>query len=90
MRTGPRRRWWVVRIALLVAIGAATAAAAESTFNEHCGKCHARPTSVLRGLKGNAEQKRRKVLDKFLSTHHAEDPKLRAEIIDYLIRLSAQ
>ena len=90
MRRGPRKGWWAVRIGLLVAIGAATAAGAESTFNEHCGKCHARPTFVLRGLKGNAEQERRKVLDKFLSTHHADDLKLRAEIIDYLIRLSAQ
>jgi len=91
MRRRSRKGWWAVRIALLVPIGAARAAAAECTFNEHCGKCHARPTSVLRGLKGNAEQERRKVLDKFLSTHHAEgDPKLRAEIIDYLMRLSAQ
>jgi hypothetical protein len=90
MRRRSRKGCWAVRIALLVAIGAATAAAAERTFNEHCGKCHARPTFVLRGLKGNTEQERRKVLDKFLSTHHAEDPKLRAEIIDYLIRWSAQ
>jgi len=44
----------------------------------------------MRGLKGNVELERRKVLDKFLSTHHAEDPKLRVEIIDYLMRLSAQ
>jgi hypothetical protein len=88
--TGPRRGWWPVRIGLLVAISSATAAGAESTFNEHCGKCHARPTSVLRGLQGNAEQERRKLLDVFLSTHHAEDAKLRAEIIDYLIKLPSQ
>jgi hypothetical protein len=87
MRRHPRKSWWAVRIALPVAISAATAAAAESTFNEHCGKCHARPTSVLRSLKGNAEQERRKLLDEFLSAHHAEDAKLRAEIIDYLIKL---
>ena len=90
MRRGPRKGWWAVRIGLLVAIGAATAAGAESTFNEHCGKCHARPASIMRGLKGNVELEQREVLDKFLSTHHAEDPKLRAEIIDYLIRWSAQ
>jgi hypothetical protein len=88
MRRRPRKGWWAVRIALLVAIGAATAA--QSTFNEHCGKYHGRPTSVMRGLKGNVELERREVLDKFLSTHHAEDPMLRAEIIDYLMSLSAQ
>ena len=90
MRRRPRKGWWAVRIALVVAIGAATAAAAESTFREHCGRCHAHPVSVLWGLKGNAEQERRRLLDEFLSTHHAEDPKLRADIIDYLISLSAQ
>jgi hypothetical protein len=89
MRRGPRKCWWAVSIGLLAATGAATAAA-ESTFNEHCGKCHARPVSVLRGLRGSAEQERRRLLDEFLSTHHAEGPKLRAEIIDYLISLSSQ
>jgi hypothetical protein len=41
-------------------------------------------------LNGTTEQERRKALDEILSTHHAEDPKLRAEIIDYLIGLSLQ
>jgi hypothetical protein len=66
------------------------AAGAENTFKEHCGKCHTRLSSVLGGLNGNAEQERRASLDEFLSTHHAEDAKLRAEIIDYLIKLPPQ
>jgi hypothetical protein len=82
--------WARAAIGLLVAISSATTANGESTFREHCGKCHARPTSVLRGLKGNAEQERRRELDEFLAMHHAEDPELRAEIIDYLMRLLAQ
>jgi hypothetical protein len=60
-----------------------TAAAAETAFMEYCGKCHAR----AKCLKGNTVQDRRKILDKFLSSHHAKDITLRAEIVDYLIGL---
>ena len=64
-----------------------TAAAAETAFTEYCGKCHARAASVARSVKGNTVQDRRETLDKFLSNHHAEDPALRAEIVEYLIGL---
>lgn len=64
-----------------------TTAVAETVFTEHCGKCHARAASVARSVKGNGEQDRRETLDKFLSSHHAEDLALRAEIVDYLIGL---
>lgn len=80
----------VATMGLLSAVWLATAAGAENTFREHCGKCHARPASVLQGLKGKSEQERRRLLDEFLATHHAEDAKLRVEIIDYVIKLPSQ
>jgi hypothetical protein len=67
-----------------------TTAAAETAFKENCAKCHARPVFVARSVQGNTEQERRKALDQLLRSHHAEDPKLRAEIVDYLIGLSPQ
>jgi hypothetical protein len=75
-------------LALLGFVG--TTAAAETAFTEHCGKCHARATSVARSVGGKTEQDRRETLDKFLSSRHAEDPTLRAEIVDYLIGLLPQ
>jgi hypothetical protein len=73
---------------LLMSLGfVGTAALAETAFTEHCGKCHARAASVARSVKGNTEQERRETLDKFLSSHHAEDPALRAEVVEYLIGL---
>jgi hypothetical protein len=74
---------------LLMSVGlVGTTAATE--FKENCVKCHARSASVARSVQGNSEQERRKALNQLLGSHHAEDPKLRAEIIDYLIWLSGQ
>lgn len=64
-----------------------TASGAESTFKEHCGKCHARPASVARGFSG-PEAQRKSAIDAFLSTHHAADPQLREEIVGYLLDLA--
>ena len=88
METHSRQRWPAVTVGLLVLIGlVGTRAAARTAFTEHCGKCHARAASVARGVKGNTDQDRRETLDKFLSSHHAEDPALRAEVVEYLIGL---
>ncbi|MGE3528302.1 MAG: hypothetical protein AB7G54_02610 [Methyloceanibacter sp.] len=69
---------------------AGASAAGETAFEENCAKCHPRPAFVARNVPGNSEQERRHVLDQILSTHHAEAPALRAEIIDYLIGLPGQ
>ncbi len=75
-------------IALMIAAsGFATASVAEPAFKEHCSKCHARASSVARSFDGNEEQ-RKKAFDRFLSTHYAEDPQLRAEIIAYLLTVT--
>jgi hypothetical protein len=47
----------------------------------------AESATLARSVKGNTVQDRRKILDKFLSSHHAKDITLRAEIVDYLIGL---
>jgi hypothetical protein len=57
---------------------------------EHFTKCHQRAASVARKLKGDTLEELTAALDKFLSTYHAEDPKVRAAVIDYLIELAAQ
>jgi mono/diheme cytochrome c family protein len=76
---------------LLVPLGfVGTTAATETAFKENCAKCHARAASVARSVQGNTEQERRKALDQLLRSHHAEDPTLRAEVVDYLIGLSGQ
>jgi hypothetical protein len=83
-----RRYVWTVMIALMiVASGFATASASERAFKGNCSKCHARPISVARSFDGNEEQ-RKKAFDRFLSTHYAEDPQVRAKIIDYLLTVA--
>lgn len=69
---------------MVAASGFATASVAEPAFKEHCSKCHARASSVARSFDGSEEQ-RKKAFDRFLSTHYAEDPQVRAEIIAYLL-----
>jgi hypothetical protein len=86
-----RQQWLAAAMGLLMSLGfVGTTAAAEIAFKENCAKCHARPTSVARSVQGNSEQERRKALDLLLRSHHAENPKLRAEIVDYLVGLSGQ
>jgi hypothetical protein len=83
-----RRYVWTAMTALLIAAsGYATASGTEPAFKEHCGECHARPSSVARSFSGREEQ-RKKAFDRFLSTHYAEDPQLRAEIVAYLLDLA--
>jgi hypothetical protein len=72
---------------MIAASGFATASGAEPAFKEHCSKCHARPSSVARSFDGNEEQ-RKKAFDRFLSRHYAEDPQVRANIIDYLLAVA--
>jgi hypothetical protein len=79
---------WTAMIALMIAAsGFATASVAEPAFKEHCSKCHSRPSSVARSFDGNEEQ-RKKAFDRFLSTHYAEDPQLRAKIVAYLLTVA--
>jgi hypothetical protein len=79
--------WTTITTLLIVASGYATASGTEPAFEEHCGKCHARPSTVARSF-GGSEQQRKKAFDKFLSAHYAEDPQLRAEIVAYLLDLA--
>jgi hypothetical protein len=91
MRASFRRPWLAAAMGLLMGpYFVDTTAGAETVFTEHCGKCHPRAASVARSVKGNSEQDRREALDRFLSSHHAEGPTLRAEIVDYLIGLLPQ
>lgn len=86
-----RQQWLAAAMGLLISLGFVGAiAAAETAFKENCAKCHARPASVARSVQGNTEQERREALGQLLRSHHAEDPKLREEIVDYLIGLSGQ
>lgn len=86
MGTRSRRQWSAAAVGLLLPVGfIGTSVATESAFKEACAKCHARPASVARSVQGNTDAERRQALDQLLRSHHAEDPKLRAEIVDYLI-----
>jgi len=62
----------------------------EMVFKEHCAKCHPRAGSIIRGFGGETTEERYIRLDKFLETHHAKDPELRANIVNFLVGLSAQ
>ena len=75
---------------LLLSMLTGFATADEIAFKQYCAKCHPRPASVVRGLRGKTAEERSILLDKFLATHHAEDAKLRADIINFLIGLSPQ
>jgi hypothetical protein len=75
---------------LLLAMLTGFATADELAFKQYCAKCHPRPASVVRGLGGKTTEERSILLDKFLATHHAEDARLRADIINFLIGLSDQ
>ena len=75
---------------LLATLLTGFATADEIAFKEHCAKCHPRPASVVRGLRGKTAEERSILLHKFLATHHAEDAKLRADITNFLIGLSEQ
>ena len=81
----------VMTASLLVSFhGSAGATVDESAFKQHCGACHSRAASVARSLEGGSVDERRTKLEEFLRSHHAGDPKLRAVIIEYLVRLSEQ
>ena len=83
----PRYAGTAMAALMIAANGFATASASEPAFKEHCSKCHTRPSSVARSFDGNEEQ-RKKAFDRFLSTHYAEDPQVRAKIIDYLLTVA--
>ena len=72
---------------MITASGFMTTSVAEPAFKEHCSKCHARPSDVAGSFDGNEEQ-RKKAFDRFLSTHYAEDPQVRAKIIAYLLAVA--
>jgi len=75
---------------LLLGVPSIYASADEAAFKEHCAKCHPRAASVLRGFRDETAEERAIRLDKFLATHHAQDPKLRSRIADFLVGLSVQ
>jgi len=75
---------------LLLGVPSIYASADEAAFKEHCAKCHPRTASIVRGLREEALGERSAHLNKFLSAHHAEDPKLRSRIVDFLVGLSVQ
>jgi hypothetical protein len=79
----------VLALPLLVKL-ADFASGDELAFKEHCAKCHPRAGSIMRGFGGKTAEERAVQLDRFLKTHHAEDPELRANIINFLVALSAQ
>jgi len=47
-------------------------------------------TQSCGGFRGETTEERYIRLDKFLETHHAKDPELRANIVNFLVGLSAQ
>ncbi len=78
----------------LIVVGLAfivpTSASADAqTFKDHCAKCHARPQTLARQLKGDTPEAKRLALDGFLATHHANDAEVRNRIIDYLVALAS-
>lgn len=83
----PRYAWTAMAALMIAASGCATASGAKPAFKKHCSKCHARPSSIARSFDGSEEQ-RKKAFDRFLSTHYAEDPQLRAEIVAYLLTVA--
>lgn len=70
------------------AVGPALADA--EAFRINCAKCHARAQTVAKGLKGDTAEARRAALEAFLSTHHADDPAIRAQIAAYLVTLAGK
>ena len=81
---------WVMTVGLWAFASGVGTAAAEEAFQKHCARCHPRAASVARSSSGQTDKERKEAFDRFLASHHAEDPKLRAAIVDYLIGLSAQ
>ena len=84
------RDWWVMTVWLLAFASSVGTAVAEEAFQKHCARCHPRAVSVARSFPGQTDNKRKEALDRFLASHHGEDPKLRAAIVDYLVGLSVQ
>jgi hypothetical protein len=75
---------------LLIAVWASAAIADERAFGEHCAKCHGHAISVVQRLTGKTIEERSAALDRFLETHHAQESKVRAAIVGYLVSLSAR
>ena len=75
---------------LLIATLSSSSIADERTFEEHCARCHQRAISLARRLKEQTVEERSAALDRFLETHHAQDPQVRAAVIEYLMGLSAR
>jgi hypothetical protein len=84
------RDCWVATACVLAFASSVSTAVAEEAFQKHCARCHPRAVSVARSVSGQTDRERKETLDRFLASHHAEDPKLRAAIVDYLVGLSAQ
>jgi hypothetical protein len=88
-----RGRNWTLIAALALAGGvfAPVAAGADAdVFKDRCGKCHARATTLARGLKGETAEAKTAALDAFLKGHHAEDAEIRARIVAFLVGLSGK
>ena len=76
-------------ISLIVSVPS-MAIADERDFKERCATCHRRASSVIGHLLGETAEARTAALDRFLATHHVEDPELRAAIVGYLVGLLPQ
>ena len=56
----------------------------ERSFDRNCGTCHTADELPESRLSGLADPRKRTALDQFLARHHAPDPAVRAEIVEYL------
>lgn len=62
-------------------------AAGEAAYAETCSRCHRDVTRVARQLPGATAAEKSTWLETFLTDHHAEDVRRRADLIAYLTRL---
>lgn len=54
------------------------------TFQRNCGACHTADKLPEGRVTNLADPRKRTALDQFLARHHAQDPAVRADIVDYL------
>lgn len=86
-------RWPKLRLPILTALAAATAAGAAAAvpdgrflFNKRCATCHEASALMPRLMKLPGDKEREAFLEKFLSRHHARDAEERKLIVEYLLR----
>jgi hypothetical protein len=87
LQTTHRTVVMALAIVLLTPVGASADA---GLYKERCAKCHARASALASGLKGETKEDKAAALDAFLMKHHADDAQVRAELVAYLVGLSAK